>query len=62
MTYLSPRPTQANSSAASTLLSLLGVVLQDLDIPVGLDCDPISVLGLGGNSWYVLVVDAVCVS
>ncbi|EJD00318.1 hydrophobin 2 [Fomitiporia mediterranea MF3/22] len=39
----------ASSSAASTLLGLLGIVLQDLTVDVGLTCSPISVIGLGGN-------------
>ncbi|PAV18381.1 hydrophobin [Pyrrhoderma noxium] len=40
----------AGSPAAATELGLLGIVLQDLNIPVGLTCDPISVIGVGGDS------------
>ena len=42
---------QASSPGISTLLGLLGIVLQDLDVLVGLDCSPITVIGVGtGNS------------
>ncbi|KAI0031990.1 hydrophobin, partial [Vararia minispora EC-137] len=34
----------------SSLLSLLPINLQGLNIPIGLDCTPINVLGIGGNS------------
>ncbi|KAI0812336.1 fungal hydrophobin-domain-containing protein [Irpex lacteus] len=40
----------ANSAAASTLLGLLGIVLTDLTVPVGLTCSPISVIGVGSGS------------
>ncbi|KAK7460567.1 hypothetical protein VKT23_009288 [Stygiomarasmius scandens] len=40
----------ASSNAASTLLGLLGIVVQDLNVLVGLDCNPIGVIGIGGNS------------
>lgn len=39
---------QANSTAATTLLGLLGIVLSDLNVLVGIDCLPITVLGTGG--------------
>lgn len=42
--------THANDKAASTLASLLGIVL-DPDVAVGLTCSPLSVVGIGGNSW-----------
>ncbi|KAK7681935.1 hypothetical protein QCA50_014897 [Cerrena zonata] len=41
---------KANSPAAAGILALLGVVLQDLTVPIGITCSPISVIGLGGNS------------
>ncbi|EIW55699.1 fungal hydrophobin [Trametes versicolor FP-101664 SS1] len=41
---------QANSPSAAALLGLLGVVVQGVDVLVGLTCDPISVVGAGGNS------------
>ncbi|KAH9482523.1 Fruiting body protein SC3 [Psilocybe cubensis] len=44
--------TTANSSAASKIISLLGIVVQDVTATVGLTCSPISVIGLGGDSWY----------
>ncbi|KAL5507775.1 hypothetical protein ACEPAH_5393 [Sanghuangporus vaninii] len=40
----------SGSSDAAGILGLLGVVLQGVDIPVGLTCDPISVIGLGSAS------------
>ncbi|EIW85888.1 fungal hydrophobin, partial [Coniophora puteana RWD-64-598 SS2] len=38
------------ASEASTLLGLLGIILSDPSILVGLTCTPINVLGLGGGS------------
>ncbi|THU91474.1 fungal hydrophobin [Dendrothele bispora CBS 962.96] len=40
----------ADSPAASSLLALLGIVVQDVTIPVGITCSPISVIGVGGDS------------
>ncbi|KJA19438.1 hypothetical protein HYPSUDRAFT_143824 [Hypholoma sublateritium FD-334 SS-4] len=40
----------ANSKAASTLLTLLGVVVQDVTAQVGLTCSPITAIGVSGNS------------
>ncbi|PPQ87946.1 hypothetical protein CVT25_001131 [Psilocybe cyanescens] len=40
----------ANSAAASAALGLLGIVVQDVTALVGLTCNPISVIGVGGNS------------
>ncbi|TFK43773.1 fungal hydrophobin-domain-containing protein [Crucibulum laeve] len=40
----------ANSAAASNILALLGIVVQDVTALVGLTCDPITVIGAGGNS------------
>ncbi|KAH7913160.1 hydrophobin [Hygrophoropsis aurantiaca] len=40
----------ASTPAVTTLLGLLGVVLTDLDILVGLTCSPISVVGLGSGA------------
>ncbi|KAH6902415.1 fungal hydrophobin-domain-containing protein [Coprinopsis sp. MPI-PUGE-AT-0042] len=42
--------TKASDPAASLLLGLLGIVLQDLNVIVGLTCSPISVIALPGNS------------
>ncbi|PPQ78315.1 hypothetical protein CVT25_011686 [Psilocybe cyanescens] len=44
--------TTANSAAASKIISLLGIVVQDVTAVVGLTCSPISVIGVSGNSWY----------
>ncbi|OJT07045.1 Fruiting body protein SC3 [Trametes pubescens] len=42
---------KATDPTASALLSLLGVVVQGVDVLVGLDCSPISVVGIAsGNS------------
>ncbi|KAH7915185.1 hydrophobin 2 [Hygrophoropsis aurantiaca] len=40
----------ASSPSASALLGLLGIVLTDLDVLVGLTCTPISVVGLGSGA------------
>ncbi|KAF9257596.1 fungal hydrophobin [Marasmius fiardii PR-910] len=40
--------TQASDPAAAAVLGLLGIVLQDLNVLVGLNCSPITVIG-GGN-------------
>ncbi len=45
--------TTASDPVAASLLGLLGIVLQDVNIPVGLNCSPISVIGVGGGTWYV---------
>ncbi|KAH6902458.1 fungal hydrophobin-domain-containing protein [Coprinopsis sp. MPI-PUGE-AT-0042] len=40
----------AKDPATALLLGLLGVVVQDVNIPIGVTCSPISVIGLPGNS------------
>ncbi|KAK7464764.1 sc3 hydrophobin [Stygiomarasmius scandens] len=40
----------ASSSSVTKLIGLLGIVLQDVNVLVGLTCDPISVIGVGGDS------------
>ncbi|KAG7442220.1 fungal hydrophobin [Guyanagaster necrorhizus] len=40
----------ATSSHVASLLGLPSIVLQDLDVNVGVTCSPITVIGLGGNS------------
>ncbi|KAE9385896.1 hydrophobin 2 [Gymnopus androsaceus JB14] len=40
----------ASSASATALLSLLGIVLQDLDVLVGITCSPITVIGAPGSS------------
>lgn len=42
----------ATSSGVASLLGLLGIVLGDLNVDVGLSCSPIDVLGLGTSDWY----------
>jgi len=39
--------TSGDSATANTLLGLLGVVLSDVDVLVGINCDPITVIGSG---------------
>lgn len=41
---------QASSVAGGLLLGLLGIVLNDLNVLLGLDCSPISVVGVGSGS------------
>ncbi|RPD65519.1 fungal hydrophobin [Lentinus tigrinus ALCF2SS1-7] len=42
---------KANSAAGSAFLGLLGIVLKDTNVLIGLDCSPITVVGVGsGNS------------
>ncbi|KAH9950780.1 hydrophobin-domain-containing protein [Amylocystis lapponica] len=40
----------ANSPAGSLLLGLLGVVVQGVDVLLGLDCSPINVVGVGSGN------------
>ncbi|KDQ57018.1 hypothetical protein JAAARDRAFT_131186 [Jaapia argillacea MUCL 33604] len=40
----------ASSSAAGLVLGLLGIVLEDLTVLVGLTCSPITVIGVGSGS------------
>ncbi|KAJ3719578.1 hydrophobin 2 [Lentinula guzmanii] len=39
----------ASSSGAASILSLLGIVLQDLTVDVGLTCSPITVIGTSSS-------------
>ncbi|KAF5393175.1 hypothetical protein D9757_001292 [Collybiopsis confluens] len=39
----------ASSSVVGLLLGLLGIVLSDLNVDVGLTCSPISVVGVGSS-------------
>lgn len=41
---------QSQSAAGAAILKSLGVVLQDVNALVGLDCSPISVVGVGSGS------------
>ncbi|EKM54146.1 uncharacterized protein PHACADRAFT_98288 [Phanerochaete carnosa HHB-10118-sp] len=42
--------TSASDPTAAGILGLLGVVVQGVDVLVGLTCDPITVVGAGGGS------------
>ncbi|OSD08040.1 hydrophobin 1 [Trametes coccinea BRFM310] len=49
---------KANSAAGSMILGLLGIVLQDLDVVLGLNCSPITVIGVGTGA--ACSAEAVC--
>ncbi|KAH9850872.1 fungal hydrophobin, partial [Lenzites betulinus] len=40
----------ADSLSIVPILAAIGVVLNDINIPVGLGCDPISVIGVGSGN------------
>ncbi|KAL7277103.1 hypothetical protein ACG7TL_008948 [Trametes sanguinea] len=40
----------ASDTSVSTILGLLGVVVQDLTASVGIQCSPLSVIGVGSGS------------
>ncbi|KAJ3525020.1 hypothetical protein NM688_g8466 [Phlebia brevispora] len=40
----------ASSESVTNILGLLGVVLSDLDVLVGLTCSPLSIIGVGSGS------------
>ncbi len=42
----------ADSLGIAPVLAAIGVILQDINIPIGLTCSPITVVGVGsGNAW-----------
>ncbi|KAK7030937.1 sc3 hydrophobin [Paramarasmius palmivorus] len=41
--------TNASDPSATKILGLLGIVLQDLNVLVGLTCTPVTVIGAGGS-------------
>jgi len=41
----------AKDSSIAKALALVGVNVSDLDVLIGATCTPISVIGVGGNSW-----------
>ncbi|KAF6756238.1 hydrophobin-251 [Ephemerocybe angulata] len=41
---------RADEPSVAKLLGLLGIVVQDVTIPIGVTCSPISVIGVPGNS------------
>ena len=43
--------TGANDPAATTILGLLGIVVQGVDVLVGLTCNPVSVVGINNGAW-----------
>lgn len=42
--------TTAGAPGIATLLGLLGVVAQGVNVPIGLGCSPITVVGVSGTS------------
>ncbi len=42
---------KAGSTTVAPILKSLGVVVSDLDVLVGLTCNPITVIGAGSDSW-----------
>jgi hypothetical protein len=42
--------TSATDPSATALLGLLGVVVEGVDVLVGLTCTPITVIGVGGGA------------
>ncbi|KAJ3836836.1 fungal hydrophobin [Lentinula raphanica] len=42
--------TTAGSAAGAAILGLLGVVVEDLNVLLGLSCSPITVIGVGSSS------------
>ncbi|KAJ8487052.1 hypothetical protein ONZ51_g4461 [Trametes cubensis] len=46
----------ASDPVGSLLLGLLGIVVQGVDVLLGLDCSPISVIGVGGGNCNTNVV------
>ena len=42
--------TQAGSAAGAALLGLLGIVVQDVNVLLGVTCSPITVIGVGTGS------------
>lgn len=42
----------ADGPMASQLLALLGVAVQDVNVPIGVSCNPITGIELGSASWW----------
>ncbi len=45
--------TTATDPLVSLILGLLGVVVGDVTAIIGINCSPLSVIGIGGAAWYV---------
>lgn len=52
----------ASSSAISTILASLGINVQDVTGLVGLTCSPITVIGVGQSSWWVVFASEISIS
>ena len=44
----------SDDSIVGVILGLLDIVLDAVDIPIGITCSPITVVGVSGTSWFVL--------
>jgi hypothetical protein len=51
---------KAGDPGTAALLGLLGIAVQSLDVVVGINCTPITVLGVGSSSWSVFCDLVVC--
>ncbi|KAL0577055.1 hypothetical protein V5O48_004936 [Marasmius crinis-equi] len=49
--------TKASDPSAAAVLGLLGIILDDLNVIVGLNCSPITVIGSSNGAWYVSAFD-----
>jgi len=48
---------ESNSAQANPLIALLGLVLGPISGQVGVQCSPITAIGLGsGSSWYAFLL------
>ncbi len=45
--------TTATDPLVSVILSLLGIVLPDLTAIIGINCSPLTIIGVGGSEWWV---------
>ncbi|KAK7054481.1 hypothetical protein VNI00_003679 [Paramarasmius palmivorus] len=41
---------QAGDPKAKDALGLLDIIVQDVNVPIGLNCDPITIIGVSGTS------------
>lgn len=46
----------SDSAQANLLQTLLGVVLGPVTGQIGLQCSPLSVIGIAGNSWLAILI------
>ncbi|KAJ8090101.1 hypothetical protein PM082_018683 [Marasmius tenuissimus] len=51
--------TTAKDPVVAPILALIGVIVQDLNVGVGLTCSPITVIGGGNGGWLVFTTSLV---